>query len=139
MNSKRGFAISIETILVLAVVAVVGYILFAQTEAGAKDFGAFWTPQKLGLAEDTCRYNAERDGIILTNANDVDGDGLYDACDTCVCPRECCKNTREYDLDYDRMPRCCDKDDNTKEVIGCVFTAIDGRCVEGAPPPNRKV
>lgn len=134
MYSKKGVAIGWETLLVIAVIVVLGVFYFGQQRAQAKDFNLFWSSKTLQLKLDDCKLKSDRDGIV----SDIDGDLLDDRCDPCVCPHEGCRNTKEYDADGDLIPARCDKNDADPTITGCSYTPTnDRRCVEGAPLPSK--
>ena len=138
LNRKAGIWDHPMEIAVGVAVLVVFFIFLRHSTSVA---GTFFSSETLKVKESRCAYDTQRAlerGVVLNKDNDRDGDGLLDACDSCVCSDPCCGTAADGDLDG--MPRCCDKDDNDRTVVGCNYvTTNDGRCVEGAPPPTKKV
>ena len=140
LNKKGGQYDVLLTITIIVVLAVVFFGILRPTSSQAS---TFFSTQTLKVKESACALETQRameKGLVLDSNNDVDGDGLLDTCDTCVC-REAsgsCKNTVENDKDLDGMPKGCDKDDNDNAIIGCNFVPINGRCVESASTALKK-
>lgn len=134
--NKKAVEAGWNTLLVIAIIVVLGVFYFGVQRIQAKDFGAFWSSKTLQIKIDDCKLKSDRDGIV----NDIDVDLLDDGCDPCVCSQAGCRNAKEHDFDRDLVPQGCDKDNNDATITGCNFNPTnDGRCVEGAPPPVRKV
>ena len=132
--NKKAVQMGWETILTIAVLAVLGYFLFSIFRPTASEAGTFFSTETLKFRDQKCKFDTERSEITLQREkNDKDGDGRLDSCDVCVCANPNCATTSDEDLDG--MPNGCDKVDNDRTVIGCVFVVTkDNRCVEGGPP-----
>ncbi len=142
MNKKAIGVGMIATLVLVVIVLIIGTNLIKRPTAEAARIGASEL-YKAALAR--CAFDTQRAmerGLILTQANDRDGDSLDDACDPCVCSDSGCKNNDiNYDGDRDDVPIRCDKDDNDKIARDCgnfVMTS-DRRCVEGGAAPVAKV
>ncbi|MBI2657817.1 hypothetical protein HYX08_03945 [Candidatus Woesearchaeota archaeon] len=141
--NKKAIGIGFIVLLVLGVlVLITGTNLIRRPTSEAARITASEL-YKAALAR--CGFDTQRAmerGLVLTQSNDRDGDGLKDDCDPCVCSDAGCKNNDvTHDGDGDDVPRSCDKNDNDKIARDCdnfVMTS-DRRCVEGGAAPVAKV
>lgn len=136
LNKKGG---QYEVLLTITIIVVLAVVFFGILRPTSSEASTFFSTQTLKTRESACAFETQRaieKGLVLNN--DVDGDGLLDTCDTCVCREASCKNTVENDKDLDGMPKGCDKDDNDNTVIGCNFVPVNGRCVQN-PATKAKV